>query len=125
MTHEYTLLIGAVVLPGGGEPETEAIAWAFDTVLAIGSEAEVCAISRSDSHVITLAGAFVVPLGGVGEAAVGWPMDARLESGGPADFAVLDSDPRAASSSTIAPPRTIAVVRGGHVVDGSLPEADH
>ena len=114
MTHGYSILVGAVVLPGGEEPAAEAIAWAFDTILAIGSDAAVRSISRGDSHVLDAAGGFVVPL----EPSA----DARLEVGGPADLAVLDGDPRARTAPGRQPPRTLAVVRAGRVVGGTLRE---
>jgi hypothetical protein len=82
VTHEYTLLFGATVLPGGALPACEAIAWAHGTVLALGSASEIDAVSRGDSHVLRFDGAFVVPLG------------EPLEVGGPASLAVLATDPR-------------------------------
>jgi predicted amidohydrolase YtcJ len=112
VTHGYTILVGAVVLPGGEEPPAEAIAWAFDTILAIGEEAAVRSISRGDSHVLDASGGFVVPP----EA----PSSARLEVGGPADLAILDRDPRIAAAGRS--PRTLAVVRAGRVVSGALVE---
>ena len=87
MTHEYTLLLGGTVITGGSGPDAEAIAWAADTVLALGSEMEVRSISRGDSHVVRIPGRFVVPL--APGANVTWPTDATLEMGGPADLAVL------------------------------------
>jgi hypothetical protein len=110
VTHEYTLLVGGIVIPGGAAPDAEAIAWAADTILALGPEAVVRAISRGDSHVVDLEGAFVV---GLGE---------PLEVGGPADLAVHDRDPRRPSGS-----RVRALFRGGRLVEGSLPglAADH
>ena len=104
MTHEYTLLLGATVLPGGGQPPCEAIAWAAGTVLALGSEEEIQAISRGDSAVLAFPGAFVVPL------------DAALDVGTPADLLVYDDDPRLGD-----PGEPVAVIRGGHIV---LDEAD-
>ena len=97
MSHLYTLLVGGVVSPGGGAPEASAIAWAHDTVLMIGSDESVRAISRGDSHVVDIAGMTVVPLG------------EKLEIGGPADLKVLDGNSNA-----------IAVVRAGRVVEGAL-----
>ena len=41
MTHEYTLLIGGTVITGRDEPDATAIAWAADTVIALGSDDEV------------------------------------------------------------------------------------
>jgi len=104
VTHEYTLLLGGTVLPGGGAPACGALAWAEGTVLALGSDAEVRAISRGDSAVLLATDAFVVPL------------NELLEVGMPADLAVLDADPRAGPPGT---PR--AVIRGGHVTEGRLP----
>ena len=119
MTHRYTLLVGGTVVPGGGEPDVTAIAWADEIVLGLGTDSDVRAISRGDSHVVELGGATVVPLDP--EADVRWPTEATLEVGGRADMAVLDSDPRLHSSALGAGPRTIALVRGGRVVAGVLP----
>jgi imidazolonepropionase-like amidohydrolase len=112
MTHEYTLLVGGLVIPGGSEPDATAIAWADGTVLAIGGDSEVRSISRGDSHVVELRGAVVVPLGERDD--VAWPAAARLETGGPADIVLLDGDPRAGTTGTL------AVVRGGHVIEGAF-----
>ena len=103
MTHEYTLLLGGTVMPGDGQPDVSAIAWAEEIVLALGTDDEVRAISRGDSHFVDLAGKVVVPLG------------ETLEIGGPADMAVLSGHPQSG------PTTTVAVVRGGNVVEGSLP----
>ena len=119
MTHEYTLLLGAVVLPGDGEPEAQAIAWAHAAVLAIGSEADVRSISRGDSTFLDAAGGYVIPLDGDG--VVRWPPAAHLEVGGLADLAVLDADPRQQESPASA---VRAIVRGGHVVQGSLADLE-
>lgn len=109
MTHEYTLLLGATVLPGGGAPACGALAWAAGTILAVGSEAEVRAISRGDSCVMEARGRFVVPLG------------APLEIGAAADMLVLEGDPRLPGDPRLhAGPAQVAVIRGGHVVEGSL-----
>lgn len=113
MTHEYTLLVGGVIIPGDDEPDASAIAWAGGTVIAIGTDAAVRAISRGDSHVIDLRGASVVPLAPGSDAIR--PPGARLEVGGPADLAVLDRDPRDA------PVLALAVFRGGRLVAGALP----
>jgi predicted amidohydrolase YtcJ len=102
VTHLYTLLLGGTVIPGGGQPDVSAIAWAGDIVIALGSDEDVRAISRGDSYFVDLRGAVVVPL-----------EEATLEVGGPADLAVLSADPR----------KTLAVVRGGRVVSGALPRA--
>jgi imidazolonepropionase-like amidohydrolase len=113
VTHEYTLLVGGTVLPGGEAAEGTAIAWAGDTVLAIGSDDEVRSISRGDSHFADLAGATVIPLAPGAEPA--WPSDTVLEVGGPADLAILAGDPRRGTW------RVSAVIRAGRVVQGSMP----
>jgi predicted amidohydrolase YtcJ len=119
VTHEYTLLVGGTVIPGGYADEAEAIAWAHGVILAIGSNAEVRAISRGDSTVIDLAGACVIPL--ADGAAPAWPTAAVLAVGEAADLAVLDADPRPPgknAASLLQHP--MAEVRGGRVVSGVL-----
>lgn len=111
----YTLLTGGTVLPGGDAADATAIAWAGDTVLAVGSDETVRALSRGDSHAHELGGAFVVPLGEGPD--VAWPSAGTLEIGVRADLAVLDGDPRVGAS----PVQTLALVRGGRVVAGRLP----
>lgn len=112
VTHEYTLLTGGTVIPGGGAPDATAIAWAGGTVLAIGSDAEVRAISRGDSHFGDLAGTTVIPL--APEAQPEWPTRAVLEVGGPADLAVVTGDPRQGAW------HVSAVVRAGRATAGTL-----
>ena len=119
MTHEYTLLVGGTVIAGGGAPVATAIAWADDTVLAIGTDEEVRAISRGDSHLVDLQGAWVVPLASV------------LEMGGRADLAVFPHDPGPWPAPD---PETqlaeaqltgaLSVIRAGRVVAGALPGLD-
>jgi hypothetical protein len=105
VTHEYTLLLDATVLPGGpggDQPPCEAIAWAGDTILALGSTDEVTAISRGDSHVVRYPNGFVVPVAGT------------LEVGGPADLDVLGADPRPSAAAGGGPP-VRARVRAGRI----------
>lgn len=115
MTHEYTLLTGGRVIRGASRAEATAIAWAADTILAIGSDEEVRAISRGDSHFVDLAGNLVVPLGA--DEGVRWPLEGILEVGGRADLAVLAADADLASQGL----KVLAVVKGGRVVNGALP----
>jgi cytosine/adenosine deaminase-related metal-dependent hydrolase len=122
VTHRYTLLVGGIVLPGRDAPDASAIAWAEDTVLALGSDEQIRAISRGDSHLVDLGGAWVVPLGDATEAS--WPPDATLEIGGRADLAILDGDPRDPVVRGTGRPRTLAAVRGGRVVAGGVPGVD-
>lgn len=119
MTHRYTLLVRGIVITGHDEPDVSAVAWADDTVIALGTDGDVHGISRGDSDVVDLAGAWVIPLGAGLDAC--WPVDASLEVGGRADLAVIDEDPRRVSvpgSQALSP---VAVVRAGQVVAGRLP----
>ena len=119
MTHRYTLLVRGTVIPGRDEPDVPAIGWAEGTVIALGGDDDVGAISRGDSHVIDLAGATVVPLSpGPG---AWWPTEATLEVGGRADLAVLERDPRRSDAPARRPLAALAIVRGGRVVAGRLP----
>ena len=117
MTHEYTLLIGGTILTGPGHPPVTSMAWAGGTVIALGTEAEMRGISRGDSAVLQLGGAFVVPIDQAG--VVSWPPASALEIGGPADLAILDDDPRDAHG----PLAPVALIRGGHVTEGNLPSS--
>jgi predicted amidohydrolase YtcJ len=119
VTHEYTLLIGGTVITGHDEADVTAIAWAADTVIALGSDDEVRGTSRGDSHIIDLEGASVVALGNGPDAY--WPSDAKLEIGGPADLAVLDRDPRPLDAPAVRTLTALALVRAGRVIAGSLP----
>lgn len=108
MTHEYTLLTGGTVIRGPGLADATAIAWAMATVLAVGSDEEVHAISRGDSHVLDLAGLVArAPGGGI------------LAEGDDADLDLYAEDPRAAAAAEDA--RPVARIRGGHVVEGDVP----
>ncbi|MBI3751508.1 MAG: sigma-70 family RNA polymerase sigma factor [Chloroflexi bacterium] len=111
MTHEYTLLVGGTILAGLGRPPVTSMAWAAGTIIALGSEDEIRGISRGDSEVLQLHGAFVVPLDPVG----------LIEIGGSADLAILATDRRGIATAT----RPIALIRGGHVVEGRLPTVRH
>ena len=110
------ILRGGTVVPGTGERDATAIAWAQDTVLIVGSDEEVTGISRGDSTFHELDGSVVVPLDAADrpDAAGG-----VLEIGGAADLAVLDADPRVVGSAHV-----IALVRRGRVVEGALPSGN-
>ena len=127
MTHRYTLLVRGTVISGRGEPDVSAIAWAEATVLALGSDDDVRAVSRGDSHVIDLGGACVVPLGEGSEGPQGldacWTPEATLEVGGRADLAITESDPRHAGAVAGQRLSPLAVIRGGRVIAGRLPGA--
>lgn len=116
MTHQYTLLVGGTILPGPGRPTCSAIAWAEGTVLALGSDDQVHAVSRGDSEVVDLRGAYVLPIGPMDRA--DWPPSAALEIGASADLAILSADPRAGGA--LRGPG-VTIVRGGHAVIGRLP----
>jgi len=118
VSHLYTLLISGTVISGDGSPDHSAIAWAEGTVLMLGSDADVLGISRGDSYLVDLDGAWVVPIGAA--PGVTWPTDATLEIGGPADLAIVARDPRGFNEGG-GPVSTLAVVRGGRVVSGELP----
>lgn len=124
MTHLYTLLVGGTVIPSGDAPDATAIAWAGDTILAIGDDDAIRAISRGDSHVVDLAGATVVALDPSGRP--GWPTGGALEVGGPANLVVLPEDPRPhraspPSGGLVRSSEAIAVIEAGRVVAGRLP----
>ena len=119
MTHRYTLLVGGTVISGRDEPDASAVAWAEDTVIALGSDDDVRTISRGDSHLIDLDGAWVVPLGEAPDAC--WPPHATLEIGGLADLAVVEDDPRRLDTPEPRRLPAIALIRGGRVVAGRLP----
>jgi hypothetical protein len=119
VTHRYTLLIRGTVISGRDEPDVSAIAWAADTVIALGNDDDVRRTSRGDSHVIDLRGASVVALGEGLDAR--WPPDATLEVGGRADLAALASDPRQVDVPAGHRLAALALVRGGRVVAGRLP----
>ena len=118
MTHRYTILVGGNVLPASDQPALAAVAWADDTVIGLGSDEEMRGLSRGDSRVVDLDGAWVVPLG---EGDVRWPADTTLELGGPADLAVLALDPRSDDTARLEPVASLALIRGGRLVAGRLP----
>jgi hypothetical protein len=119
VTHRYTLLVGGTVISGRDEPDVSAIAWAADTVIALGSDDDVRGTSRGDSHVVDLGGASVVALGEGPDPC--WPTDMTLEVGGRADLAVLELDPRRSDPPAGQRLTALALVRSGRVLAGRLP----
>ena len=117
MTHLYTILTGGLVLPAADGPPVTAIAWAGDTVIALGDDEAMRGLSRGDSVFVDLEGACVVPLG---EGDPAWPVGVTLAVGGRADLAILTTDPRLRHEAG-EQPSVVAVVRGGRVVAGTLP----
>jgi hypothetical protein len=116
VTHLYVILVGGTVVRGGDAQDATALAWAGDTVLAIGTDEEVRAVSRGDSTVVDLRGATVLPLH-AGEPA--WPTDGCLDVGLPASFAIVTDDPRIGSRASEL--LVSAVVIAGTVVNGAVP----
>ena len=121
MTHEYTILANGVVeghreavsalptMTATAEARATAVAYAGGVVLAVGTDAEVRAISRGDSRLIDLEGRRVIPLAHA--ATLAWPPSCdrdgldrlamlairgspanELDIGSPADFAVCSKD---------------------------------
>jgi predicted amidohydrolase YtcJ len=121
MTHLYTVLVGGTIIPGRGQPDAAAIAWAEGIVIALGSDDAVRAVSRGDSDLLDLQGAIVIPLAPGSDA--GWPVSVTLEVGGPADLAILSRDPREAEAepSVDLEADVLALIRGGRLVQGTLP----
>jgi hypothetical protein len=118
VTHRYTVLVGGTILPGPGHAVCSAIAWAEGTLLALGTDERVRSVSRGDSELRNLRGAYVVPIGAADM--VEWPPSTILEVGGPADLAILTADPRAGTGRL---DLGVTIVRGGHAVIGGLPSS--
>jgi hypothetical protein len=143
VTHEYVIALGGSVLSAGtpGEPAPTAVAWAADSILAVGSDEAVRAISRGDSIFLDLAGCAVSPAPSDPKgaenllraaAATGDPFDAvellvraglvegdaRLEPGATCDLAFWSADPETASSASAPLLRIVAIVRAGAFTHG-------
>ncbi len=143
MTHEYTVATGGTVLAAGDPADVPptAIAWAADRVLAVGSDADVRAISRGDSTFLAMDGCAVTPAPsdpaaaqrlvrtaiGSGRAfdTVAVLLDAGLlapgatiETGSPADLAFWSADPRTVPQAVASSVRIVAIVRAGAFTQG-------
>jgi predicted amidohydrolase YtcJ len=119
MTHEYRILIGGTVIRGPGQADATAIAWAGGTIIAIGSDTEVRAISRGDSFVASIARLFVAAVPRSTDPSL--DLAGVLEVGGDANFAILTFDPRRPPSDHGTTASIVCVVRLGRVVRGRLP----
>jgi hypothetical protein len=145
VTHEYVIALSGRILGSRAHtdgPGPTAIAWAADRVLAVGSDAEVRAISRGDSTFLDLRGCAVTPLPrdlrraeevlrqaiqtdrGVDVrqalAAAGLiDPDSALEPGSPADLAVWSTDPASVEPAAAATLRVLAEVRAGAFTEGN------
>jgi predicted amidohydrolase YtcJ len=141
VTHEYVLATGGVIYGAQvGTRRPTAVAWAADRILVVGSDDEVRAISRGDSHTFELAGRAVTALPAEPREAElrlrrairrGLPFepdevlrpllapgaDARLSVGGRADLAIWSRDPRALTADGCADLRIEHVVRGGRMAE--------
>lgn len=128
MTHEYVIAVNGQVEPSTlDDGEGTAVGWSGGTVLAVGPDDVVRAISRGDSLFLDLCGCVVTPLPegpsqadsliremhlsgpDIARALVECgllPGDATIEPGAPADLAFWDHD------------GLVAIVRGGHFTDG-------
>jgi hypothetical protein len=145
VTHEYTILYDAIVLTGDEVcPRAKALAWAADTILAIGETAPVRAISRGDSRFIALPGRLITPAPARPDAVERSPREAVgmadtkgveailasfrrpdptqpvrcLEIGEPADLAIWSADPAALAPREAERLRIEAIVRGGRFTRG-------
>lgn len=145
MTHEYTILYDTSVLTGDQAcPRAAALAWAADTILAVGETAAVRAISRGDSRFIALPGraitlapdrpeiverglreavsrgdrvaveAILAEMRDRGERRPG----RRVEIGEAADLAIWSDDPTALAPGEAGRLRLDALVRGGRFTLG-------
>lgn len=130
MTHEYVIALNGHIEPDpGGDSEETALAWAADSVLAVGPDEVVRAISRGDSTFLDLAGCLVTPLPDAPSQADSLirekraegaevarllvesgllSSEASLEPGAPADLAFWDHS------------GLVAIVRAGHFTDGDV-----
>lgn len=119
VTHEYWILVGGTVMRGSGQPDSTAIAWAGDTILALGSDDEVRAISRGDSHVASLSGAVVSPVTSGSDPRP--TPDGALDVGGAASFAILTERPPSTPEGHVDAGSVVAIVIRGRLTRGRLP----
>jgi len=112
MSHEYTIATRGLVLGTGLTPDPTALAWADGTILAVGDDAAVRALSRGDSTFVDLAGRAVSGGTDPDTAVDRLP---RLEPGSPADLLIWSSDPRHLEPTDAASLSVVGVVRGGRL----------
>jgi predicted amidohydrolase YtcJ len=128
MTHEYTVATNGFVLGGAGSGRATALAWAEDTILAVGDDATVRAVSRGDSTFVDLAGRAVsagqdaagatarlrasVRAGSAGPGLEALGLD-ELEPGSAADLLIWSHDPRTLAPEDAEQLQVVATVVGG------------
>ena len=125
MTHEYTVATGGLVLGGGTGAKATALAWAEDTILAVGDDATVRAVSRGDSTFVDLAGRAVSAGRDAVEATRRLRAAVRtgsseldleeLEPGTAADLLIWSHDPRALAPKEAEQLHVVATVVGGRL----------
>ena len=125
MTHEYTVATNGVVLGSSTGGTATALAWAEDTILAVGDDPTVRAVSRGDSTFIDLAGRAV----SAGHDVAGATRQMRetvrrgdpdlqvgeLEPGAPADLLIWSHDPRRLAPGAADQLHVVGTVAGGHL----------
>jgi predicted amidohydrolase YtcJ len=125
MTHEYTVATNGIVLGGSTRGTATALAWAEDTILAVGDDTTVRAVSRGDSTFVDLAGRAVSA--GLDPADATEQMReavrrgdrelgvAALEPGSPADLLIWSHDPRGLDPGGADLLHVVGTVVGGHL----------
>lgn len=124
MTHQYTVATGGIILGGGESSPRTAVAWAHGTILAVGDDATVRAISRGDSTFVDLAGYAVSPGRDAAAARAQLVASVRdgaparvgeLEPGSSADLLIWSHDPGRLAPDQADTLRVVAMVRDGHL----------
>ena len=125
MTHLYTVATNGVVLGNSSSGTATALAWAGDTILAVGDDTTVRAVSRGDSTFVDLAGRAVSAGRDVAEATQRMREVVRrgatdlsvgeLEPGSPADLLIWSHDPRQLAPGAADQLHVVGTVAGGHL----------